>query len=118
MEVCSHSQGPELVETCADHTNEDLEDENENDLLVCLHLKLRELGTGLALIPHDPGVVSRVHNNTVHPFSILQGCTSKHQVVMIKRVWLICERIFFTLVQGTLELVKLVIRCLALDKTA
>ena len=105
MEVCAHSQGPELVETCTDHTNEDLEDKDENDLLVCLHFKLRELGAGLALIPHDPGVVSRVHNNTVYPFSILQGCSSKHQVIVVKRVRLICKRVFFTLVQSPLKLV-------------
>ena len=105
MEVCAHSQGPELVETCTDHANEDLEDKDENDLLVCLHLKLRELGAGLALISHDPGVVSRIHNNTVNPLSILQGCTSKHQVVVVKRVWLICERIFLALVQSPLKLV-------------
>ena len=105
MEVCAHSQGPELVETSTDHANEDLEDKDENDLLVCLHLKLREFGTGLTLIPHDPGVVSRVHYNTIYPFSILQGCTSKHQVVVVKRVWLICERIFLALVQSPLKLV-------------
>jgi hypothetical protein len=118
MKVCAHSEGPELVKTCTNHTNEDLEDEDENNLLVCLHLKLRELSASLALISHDPGVVSRVYNNTVHPFSILQGCASKHKVVVVKRKWLICERIIIALVQSTLELVKLVIRCFALDKPA
>ena len=78
------TKGPHLVETGADHADKDLEDEDENYLLVGLHLQLRELSPCLALVAHYPSVMAAVHHQPIDPFRVLQGSASQQQIVMVQ----------------------------------
>lgn len=110
MQVCANTQSPQLIETCSNKADEDLEDEHKNDLLVGLHLELREFSAGLALISHDSRIMPGIHHYTVYPLSVLQGGASQHQMIVIKRKGIIGKRVFITKVQSALKLVQLVIR--------